>query len=444
MPRSFPDLDSLKWNAQMRNFRQPNEGESENDYRAALAQHVQDLGDMVEAMEIRSGKGWDQWDSHTTQAMLEEASPGIADILREAREQKVATLMTAMEAAGPEQTLAILAELLGHAKKPVEDDGLMMVDASTGKWHRANVQDYRFRYLLLFDTAAIEQKAYVECFPEEIFNRISFPVSNSMFTGRAIVFSRQMTVDANNCPTSVLLNAANKFLDAPRRQFARAVVVTIGTYNFVLKNASGMPDTIVLDLFEEYAERKATSSTELKNLYTESFNSLDEWYPQLKNEELDRLFDSINPPKLKTLCAVTDSETGATRWVPRIRNLIQYVIVYGENFHFKTDHEIRELIEEHSFLMFGEDNERVFGPVLRYDRSFTREKIEAWGETSHHLGLLRHWCNRRLFDPATFVMAEVNGERFVIKNHAELKPSHIRKAADYALTREACPFPPLP
>lgn len=58
MPRSFPNMESLKNNAKMRNFRQPNEGESEADYRAAFADFLRPI-DPVESAEVRSGKGWD-------------------------------------------------------------------------------------------------------------------------------------------------------------------------------------------------------------------------------------------------------------------------------------------------------------------------------------------------------------------------------------------------
>lgn len=61
MPMSFPNMDSLKMAAKIWKFRQPDEGETEAEYRAALANHVQ-LKDMIEAQEIRTGKGWDQWD----------------------------------------------------------------------------------------------------------------------------------------------------------------------------------------------------------------------------------------------------------------------------------------------------------------------------------------------------------------------------------------------
>lgn len=58
MPMSFPDFESLKRRAEQRKFRQPNEGESEADYRKAFADFMMDV-DRVESSEIRTGRGWD-------------------------------------------------------------------------------------------------------------------------------------------------------------------------------------------------------------------------------------------------------------------------------------------------------------------------------------------------------------------------------------------------
>lgn len=57
MPRSFPDMDSLKRQAPRYDFRQPNEGESEEDYRTALADVALKV-DPVESAEIRNKVGW--------------------------------------------------------------------------------------------------------------------------------------------------------------------------------------------------------------------------------------------------------------------------------------------------------------------------------------------------------------------------------------------------
>lgn len=60
MPMSFPDTKSLIRAADVHRFRQPNEGEGEKEYRAALADHVTPI-DRIEGNEIRTGKGWDEW-----------------------------------------------------------------------------------------------------------------------------------------------------------------------------------------------------------------------------------------------------------------------------------------------------------------------------------------------------------------------------------------------
>jgi len=58
---SFPNLESLKSRATQRNFRQPLENETEDEYRTAFADFMRNH-DLVESMEIRSSKGWDQMD----------------------------------------------------------------------------------------------------------------------------------------------------------------------------------------------------------------------------------------------------------------------------------------------------------------------------------------------------------------------------------------------
>lgn len=60
MPMDFPDMPSLIDAAAVHKFRQPNEGESEVEFRTHLANHVQRI-DFVESLEIRNGKGWDQF-----------------------------------------------------------------------------------------------------------------------------------------------------------------------------------------------------------------------------------------------------------------------------------------------------------------------------------------------------------------------------------------------
>ena len=60
MPMDFPDLKSLEFAAKVWKFRTPNEGESEDDYRNALANFVSDK-DYIESQEIRHKSGWDKW-----------------------------------------------------------------------------------------------------------------------------------------------------------------------------------------------------------------------------------------------------------------------------------------------------------------------------------------------------------------------------------------------
>ncbi len=74
MPRSFPDMNSLENAARVHKFRKCREGEIENDYRDALANHVRDVvGDVVESMEIRTGKGWNAFNEVDNALMLLDA-----------------------------------------------------------------------------------------------------------------------------------------------------------------------------------------------------------------------------------------------------------------------------------------------------------------------------------------------------------------------------------
>jgi hypothetical protein len=54
-------MSSLVFAAKVHKFREPEENETEADYRATLAAHVEPR-DMIGAHEIRTGKGWDNWD----------------------------------------------------------------------------------------------------------------------------------------------------------------------------------------------------------------------------------------------------------------------------------------------------------------------------------------------------------------------------------------------
>lgn len=70
MPMDFPDMSSLKRRAEIHHFRQPNEGESETQYRVALANHVQPI-DFVESSEIRNKVGWNKFTDKQNTTMLE-------------------------------------------------------------------------------------------------------------------------------------------------------------------------------------------------------------------------------------------------------------------------------------------------------------------------------------------------------------------------------------
>lgn len=69
MPMDFPDMRSLEMAAELHQFRQPNDGETEDAYRAALADHVKPR-DFVESEEIRNKMGWDKFFDEQIRAML--------------------------------------------------------------------------------------------------------------------------------------------------------------------------------------------------------------------------------------------------------------------------------------------------------------------------------------------------------------------------------------
>jgi len=72
MPMDFPDLKSLQFAAKVHKFREIGEGESEDDYRNALADHVAPR-DFIESQEIRNKVGWDQWSNEQKKDMLRRA-----------------------------------------------------------------------------------------------------------------------------------------------------------------------------------------------------------------------------------------------------------------------------------------------------------------------------------------------------------------------------------
>jgi hypothetical protein len=74
MPMDFPDMASLIRHAELitPSFRKPLEGESEEHYRAALADHVEPL-DFVESQEIRNKVGWDKFSKDQGERMVLDA-----------------------------------------------------------------------------------------------------------------------------------------------------------------------------------------------------------------------------------------------------------------------------------------------------------------------------------------------------------------------------------
>ena len=62
MPMNFPDLASLRASFDRPKALPYREGESEADYRERCAVWSEERWhDHVQAQEIRTGKGWDQW-----------------------------------------------------------------------------------------------------------------------------------------------------------------------------------------------------------------------------------------------------------------------------------------------------------------------------------------------------------------------------------------------
>lgn len=69
MPMDFPGMKSLTNAAELWKFRKPNKGESEDQYRTALADFVAPK-DFVESCEIRNKVGWDRFDENQNRDML--------------------------------------------------------------------------------------------------------------------------------------------------------------------------------------------------------------------------------------------------------------------------------------------------------------------------------------------------------------------------------------
>jgi hypothetical protein len=69
MPMNFPDMKSLTSAAEVHHFRKSIDGESEDEYRTALADHVEPL-DFVESCEIRNKVGWDKFSDNQNRDLL--------------------------------------------------------------------------------------------------------------------------------------------------------------------------------------------------------------------------------------------------------------------------------------------------------------------------------------------------------------------------------------
>ena len=69
MPMDFPDMKSLIMCARVHKFRKRNKGESEREFREALALYVEPR-DRIEAEEIRNKVGWDKFTEDQNKKML--------------------------------------------------------------------------------------------------------------------------------------------------------------------------------------------------------------------------------------------------------------------------------------------------------------------------------------------------------------------------------------
>ena len=69
MPMDFPDMASLKSAARVHKFRELLEGETEIQFRRALADHVSSI-DFIESEEIRNGVGWDKFSDSEKHGLL--------------------------------------------------------------------------------------------------------------------------------------------------------------------------------------------------------------------------------------------------------------------------------------------------------------------------------------------------------------------------------------
>jgi len=79
MPVDLPDFESLKKYARLRKFRQPHEGETEAEFREAFAEWSDDP---LERVEIRSRRGWDNFNPiQQTDALIEQVG-GSGELLK--------------------------------------------------------------------------------------------------------------------------------------------------------------------------------------------------------------------------------------------------------------------------------------------------------------------------------------------------------------------------
>ena len=69
MPMSFPDREAVEMAAVTWKFRAPDPHETDVQYRKALADFVQPMA-LIESMEIRTGKGWDDFTDAENKEML--------------------------------------------------------------------------------------------------------------------------------------------------------------------------------------------------------------------------------------------------------------------------------------------------------------------------------------------------------------------------------------
>lgn len=65
----FPDMNSLKRAANLWKFRDVKDGETEDEYRTALADYVEPR-DYIESLEIRNKVGWDRFSESQNKDML--------------------------------------------------------------------------------------------------------------------------------------------------------------------------------------------------------------------------------------------------------------------------------------------------------------------------------------------------------------------------------------